>query len=360
MPEAAIQTPALKDLMMVGSVKAETVEEVLTQLGQSVGDQVSFLPDGEIGERRDFIMHLARRVYLTHPDIEVVNRPAPQDGVRDVIKPAGTFDDIWSFRVKDGVDKIEFGQPGWRLGYSDPAINSYFVFKTLREKGIIPAGVRFQVTLPAAGYGCYAFVPDPADWPKIIPGYEAALRAEITRIADCIPHEDLVIQFDQIAMFNDAVDGSTRDSHLSAMSKERYGSAIANVAPAVPEDVLLGYHLCYGGFEGWPTRKPALTDVVAAANLIAASAGRRVDYIHLPLLPNQDAKYFEALDDLDIGGAKLYLGVIHTMDDKADFEFRVTQGRKHAPDCGIAAPCGIRKFELSEALKMHETALSLD
>ena len=352
-------TSALKDMMMVGSARGETAEQVLSQFAQTVGNQVSFLPDGEIGERRSFIMHLARRVYLTHPDIEVLTRPAPQDGVSDILTPAGSFDDIWSFTVKDGVDAVTFGQPGWRLGYAEPAINSYFVFKTLREKGLFPADVRFQVTLPAAGYGCYAFFPNPDDWPKVVPGYEAALRAEIAKIAELIPHGDLVIQFDQIAMFNDAVGGSTRDSHLAAMSKERYGAAIANVGYAVPEDVWLGYHLCYGGFEGWPTRKPSLSAVVETANLVAASAGRRVDYVHLPLLPNQDEKYFEALTDLRLNGAKLYLGVIHTMDDVDDYKFRVEQARKHAPAFGIAAPCGTRKFELSAALKMHETALAL-
>ena len=39
-------------------------------------------------------------------------------------------------------------------------------------------------------------------------GYEAALRAEIAKIAELIPHQDLVIQLDKIAMFSDAVEGS--------------------------------------------------------------------------------------------------------------------------------------------------------
>jgi hypothetical protein len=349
----------LKDLMMVGSARAETAEQALTQLAETVGSQVSFLPDGETGERRNFIMHLARRLYLTHPDMEIVSRPAPQDGLSDVITAAGSFNDIWSFKVRDGIDAVKFGQPGWRLGYAEPAAASYFVFKTLREKGLIPPGVRFQVTLPAAGYGCYVFVPDPGDWPKVVPGYEAALRAEIAKIADLIPNQDLVIQFDQIAMFSDAVAGSGRDSHLAAMSKDRYRSAIANVGSAVPEDVLLGYHLCYGGFEGWPTRTPPLTAVVAAANLVAEAAGRRIDYIHLPLLAKQDEDYFKALSALKIGAAKLYLGVIHGMDDAGDFRFRIEQARKYAPDFGIAAPCGTRALALPEALEMHKTALGI-
>lgn len=352
-------TGPLKDLMMVGSARAETAEQALAALAKTVGDHVSFLPDGEIGERRNFIMHLARRLYLAHPGMEVVNRPAPRDGISDVLASAGSFNDIWSFRVKDGVSKIEFGEPGWRLGYAEPALASYFVFKTLREKGQIPADVRFQVSLPLAGYGCYVFVPDSADWHKVVPGYEEALRAEINKITDLIPHGDLVIQFDQIAMFSSAVKGKSRDSHLAAMSRERYASAIVNVAPSVPEDVLLGFHLCYGGFEGWPTRRPSLEAVVATANLVKNSAGRQIDYIHLPLLPNQEADYFTALDDLELDDTKLYLGVIHTMDDTNDFKFRMEQVRKYTPNAGIAAPCGTRAFALVDALKMHEEALAI-
>ena len=115
----------------------------------AVGNDVSFLPDGEVGERRQFIMHLARRLYLAHPDIALVNRPAPVGDARDVLR-ASSFSDNWRFEVKPEIDRIRFGEPGWRLGYAESAINSYFVFKTLREKGIIPQDVRFQITLPLA------------------------------------------------------------------------------------------------------------------------------------------------------------------------------------------------------------------
>lgn len=351
-------TGSLKDLMLVGSARAETAEEALTAFARAVGQDVSFLPDGEYGERRNFIMHLARRLYLAHPDLELISRPAPQGALRDVIR-ARSFKDNWRFRVKDGIDSVRFGEPGWRLGYAEPAISSYFVFRTLREKGEIPADVRFQVTMPLAGYGCYTFITEPADWPKVVPGYEEALRAEIANIADKIPQEDLVFQFDQVAVFHLPGAGEAGDSHAASMTRERYGAAIANVAPAIPGDALLGFHLCYGGLEGWPSRRPPLSSVVAAANLVAESAGRRVDYIHLPLLPKQDAAYFEALRDLEIGAAKLFLGVIHGMSDRDDFRFRVEQARRNAPPFGVAAPCGTRAMPLADALQMHREALDL-
>jgi hypothetical protein len=60
------------------------------------------------------------------------------------------YDDVWQFKVKQGVDRVRFGNPGYRLGYAKDALNSYFVFKTLRDKGILPADLRFQISMPMA------------------------------------------------------------------------------------------------------------------------------------------------------------------------------------------------------------------
>lgn len=346
---------ALKDLMLVGSMRVDTAEEALRRAGETIGDHVSFLPDGEVGARQQFIMHLAQHVYSSHPDFELASRPAPAGELHDVLRPA-SFKDNWRFTVKDGIERIRFGEPGWRLGYAEPAINGYFIFKTLRAQGVIPAGVRFQVTLPLAGYGCYTFVNRPEDWPKAVPGYEEALRAEIANIAQHIPPRDLVFQFDQVAVYQSAGAAGRGDTYTAAMNRERYAGAIAAIAPHVPADALLGFHLCYGGLEGWPSRRPPLSDVIDAANLVAQSAGRRIDYIHLPLLPHQDARYFDALRGLAVGTAKVYLGVIHTLDDVADLRFRIDNARSRLPAFGIAAPCGIRSYPVDDMLRFHQTA----
>ena len=51
--------------------------------------------------------------------------------------------------VKPGLERVRFGNPGSRLGYARDAVSSYFVFRTLREKGILPKGLRFQISIPA-------------------------------------------------------------------------------------------------------------------------------------------------------------------------------------------------------------------
>jgi hypothetical protein len=43
---------------------------------------------------------------------------------------------------------VRFGDPGRRLGYARDAVNSYFVFRVMKEKGVLPPHIRFQVPIP--------------------------------------------------------------------------------------------------------------------------------------------------------------------------------------------------------------------
>lgn len=332
----------LNDLMLVGRVPQDTAEEAFRVAGPALGKELSFLPDGEVGHRRKFISHLGFRVYHGHPEIETIVRPAAVDGIADTWIGA-SYKDSWQFRVKPGISRVRFGDAGWRLGYAEPALSSYFVFRTLREKGLFPSHVRFQVTIPLAAYGCYTFFPDPADWPKVVPGYEEAMRAEIAKIAGKIPHDDLTIQFDQPAVYD--FDEPDRGAHhITAMTKERYARAVAALAPSVPEKALLGFHLCYGTLEDWPCRRPRLEKLVDSANLVTESAGRRVDYLHLPILDHEPDEYYEGFRGLRIGNARPYLGVIHNMQDPEDFRRRLEQSCRHLKDFGIAFPCGLGRY----------------
>ena len=77
---------------------------------------------------------------------------------------------------------MRFGDPGWRLGYTKDAVNSYFVFRQLKKEGVLPAALRFQVCLPLTYSAVTLFFPDPEDHTRIVPGFSAALRAFIDMI----------------------------------------------------------------------------------------------------------------------------------------------------------------------------------
>jgi hypothetical protein len=134
-------------LHLVGSVPLDTPQEVFESFGAPLGKYLFSMPDGEVGPRRHWISRVHYQVLAAHPELEVVQRPAPdENGVeRQFPRNAG---DSWRFKVKAGVRDVRFGDPGWRLGYARDALNSFFVFRIMKERGVLPKQLRFQVSIP--------------------------------------------------------------------------------------------------------------------------------------------------------------------------------------------------------------------
>ncbi len=278
-----------------------------------------------------------------HPDLEIVRRPQLEDGV-ERLNPRDAADS-WQFRVRGGVDRVRFGDPGWRLGYAREAIGSYFVFKTLRQQGVLARHLRFQVSLPSVNSALPPRIfPDPGDVAKVRPGFAEALAAEIDTIVAKIPGEDLAIQWDCATEVQDtygAIPGYAAEGAI-ARNLEQFRT----LSPRVPDTALLGYHFCFGTLGGWPRFAPAdLSATVALANAVVEGSGRRVDWIHIPVLDGADEKFLAPLADLKPRGARVYLGVIHHMD---GFAARVAAARKYLPEFGVAAYCGFGRMPPSQ------------
>ena len=206
-----------RELLLAGSVPLETTEEVFRALGPTLGEWLAYLPDGEIGVRQYWVDGFAYRVLNGHPDLETIQRPAPDASGVERWKPRGLHDEF-KFRVKPGVREVRFGDPGWRLGYTRDAVDSYFVFKTLRREGVIPAHVKFQVCLPLSYSAVTSFFPDPEDHARIVPGVTAAFRAEIERMVEKIPPAELAIQWD-LAVENRYLEATLDSQGLAAAER---------------------------------------------------------------------------------------------------------------------------------------------
>src|SRR6516165_5088386 len=89
-----------------------------------------------------------------------------------------------------------------------------------------------------------------------------------------------------------------------------------DIAPAIPQEVALGYHGCFGTLSGWPSRQPPdLGGTVMLLNAAIAASGRRVDCLHLPTLGTADDAFFAPLERLRAQDANVYLGAIHHLHD---------------------------------------------
>lgn len=324
-----------KNLLLIGSVPLPTVEEVVRMFGAPLGRHLISMPDGEVGDRRWWVLRLSFQVFNGHPELETINRPAFDDGVERLVPR--NVPDMWRFKVKPGVTKVRFGDPGWRLGFTKDAVNSYFVYKTLRKEGVVPPDLPFQVSLPLVNSVCsLATFPDLEDLEKVRVGYEDALRAEIEKLIEMIPPDDLAVQWDcswEITDVYGAVPGLRKEDAIG-----RNIGQIQRLSLIIPKETMLGFHFCFGTFGGWPRFAPNdLGSAVELANAAIAAAGRRVDWINIPTLDRGDGGFYAPLASLDLRGARLFLGLIHNMQ---TFEGRLAIVRKYVSDFGISAPCG--------------------
>ena len=63
-----------------------------------------------------------------------------------------------------------------------------------------------------------------------------------------------------------------------------FGATFARLADAVPEDVELGFHLCYGDLDAEHFVQPIdATKMVDLANLIASRVQRPIEWMHMPV-----------------------------------------------------------------------------
>lgn len=339
------------EVLLLGSVPLASVDEVFRACAREVGPYVSALPDGEVGERTYWIFYLQTRTYLQHPDLEAVTAPhggrvvQPERGAPESERQAAHS----TFRIRPGVASFTFPD----LHYASEAVASYRTFRDLRAQGVIPSGVRFQVCLPTTAAAIVMFFAEPADWPAAYAAYQDAIRREIDRMLEHIPAGDLVIQWDIATEVRDLAAGAARvvewaPEQTPGEKWRRHTADLSALSGGIPEETLLGYHFCYGTWGGWPhSHVPDMELCTRLANEAVARAGRTVDYVHLPVMPDAGERFFEPLTGLRTGDARPYLGLV--LDDGvAAFRRRVAGARRHLPDFGIASYCGFGRLSAEE------------
>ena len=325
-------TKTSRPTLLVGSVNLNNAEEVLSTAGTILGDSLRAIPDGETGVRLGW-WAWQEDVFKRAPFLE--RKGADKGGVFE----AG-YDLFVGFSAKGDLADARFD----KLGYADAAIESYQLFKALRDKGTIPEGVRFQVSLPTPIAPLAAML-EPDDYLKIEPIYDAAMREEIRQICEAIPAEDLAIQWDA-AMEIGVLEGLPLPGGKNIFHDPMndMASRVIKVIGWVPQGVAAGLHLCYGDHEHKHWKEPKDTRVmVDLANAIFAGATRTIDWIHLPVPRSRDDDaYFAPLEELKLPSeTQLYLGLVHHTDGLEGGKRRMAAATRYAPEFGVATECGL-------------------
>src|ERR1700733_13855979 len=112
-PSRSVSTETTFDTHLVGSIPLGDAADVFRCCATILGDRAHRLPDGETGERANWIAW-QRAVF---------DRPSGLEAI-----PSTTGWPGLSFRLIPGqAERVEFG----RLGYADAAIKSWSVFQRL-------------------------------------------------------------------------------------------------------------------------------------------------------------------------------------------------------------------------------------
>jgi hypothetical protein len=317
-----------KGVHLVGSIPLADTEQVFRVAAGTLGSHLKRIPDGETGERTIWIGWQAR--YLAeHPDLEVEE------------PPPGQYAPLPRFRLKDesSAATLSFASG---IGYAAAAIASYSVFAGLKQQGVIPSHVRFQVSLPTPVAPIAQFISH-RDQAKVEPAYERQLLAELQQICDAIPHEELAIQWDvafEMGMWEGI--GGPFQAWFEPV-KPGIIERLVRYAEATPGDVSTGFHLCYGDFGHehfvQPTDAGSLTEV---SNGVLAGTERAIDWIHIPVPRDRvDADYYAPLAELQLQpDTTLYLGLVHLTDGVEGARRRIAAAQSVVADFGVAAECG--------------------
>ncbi|WP_213814189.1 hypothetical protein [Glaciihabitans sp. dw_435] len=322
---------------LVGSINLPDADSTFRHVSEHLGTRVTRIPDGEVGERFYWIQFQR-------------NRFDQVDGLVRVGETRIPFREIFDARpmaLAAGFDATELRFPS--LGYADAAIASYADFARLKADGIIPAHVRFQVSLPTPAGVIGSFVVSESQ-AAVEPEYEKALFSELDRILAAIPHDQLAIQWDtafEFGMLEEAVIWGTKLTSWFADTHEGILEGViergVRQAAAVPGDVEVGYHLCYGDVEEAhfvePEDASTLAEVLTG---LFVEAPRVISFVHLPVpIERDDDAFFAPLGAVAWPqNTEVFLGLVHHEDGVEGALRRAATASRVVPNFGIATECG--------------------
>jgi len=224
-----------------GSVNLADAESVMREIASRVPSGLRRLPDGETGDRGNWIFFQLQK-FLQFPWLVPAQ---PLDSAE------GDYEQLPQLRLADGVDLAEVSWPD--LGYADAYLASYQTFVALREQGVIPPGVRFQVEYPTPLASISGYIA-PEQQQALLGSYERAMFADLDRLVSEIPHGEMAVQWD-VAVESGILEEASAPGGAQAF--DVIITALARCIDQVPAEIPAGLHLCYGDRTTRPSRRRA-------------------------------------------------------------------------------------------------------
>ncbi|KAF4628589.1 hypothetical protein G7Y89_g9562 [Cudoniella acicularis] len=319
---------------LVGSVPFASAHEVFTKAVELLPGRLATLSDGETGQRSTFVLWQE----TVFPD-EVRRFPSKHTAASPP-----------SFECR--LEHIG------SLGYFEAAISSYQVFRKLRDTGVIPENIRFQICLPTPLNPVCLLVDE--KWQnKVLPLYEARLIEDIERIQENIAESDLAFQFDMPCEFGflEAERGRPASSgffqpFFGPGTKEFILESVIRLSKSIRPRAHLGFHLCYGdGGHRHFIEPESMHLLVEISNALVRQVEpfHPISWFHMPCPKNRsDFAYYEPLRRLAIGETKLFLGLVHPHDENGTRERIKVAQLAYGKSFGISTECGMGRTPVGD------------
>ncbi len=327
-------TPHKPIVHFVGSIPLPDAETVFRTLTAATSPYLKRLPDGETGIRKTWIRFL-QQVLADNPGIEVAS---DLPSFKFTQWDGKVLREIPRLRVKPGA---QLDPASFNTGYAAMAIESWRVFDRLQQQGVIPADVKFQISLPTPIAPTYNNMV-PTDRSALIPALTKHLLNEVAAIADALPNDRIALQWD-VCQEVIAWEGYYEPGPID-FRKETIDELVA-IGSGVPAAIELGFHLCYGSPADEHVIQPKDAGIMAEmVNAVSAGIGRLIQFFHLPVpKPRTDEPFFAPLAGLKLHPeTELYLGLVHR-DDMQGNAARLAAARRHVRVDGVATECGMAR-----------------
>jgi hypothetical protein len=336
---------------LIGSIPLPDAESVFRTVSAAVGRYLVRLPDGETGIRKTWIRFL-QGVLAENAALEVASDVPP---FKFVQWDGKLIREIPRLRIRPGAtpDAASF-----KTGYADMAIESWDVFQRLQKAGVIPAGAKFQISLPTPIAPTYNNML-PAHRQGLLPALTQHLVGEVACIAAAMPHDRIALQWD-VCQEVLAREGYYEQGPVDFRTETL--DVLKAIGDAVPAGIELGFHLCYGSPADEHLVQPKdMGIMVELTNEIVGAVERPIQFFHMPVpKARTDDAYFAPLRGLELRpGTDLYLGLIHH-DDAAGDQARLAAARRHARVDGVSTECGMARGDparLAGLLAAHARAV---
>jgi hypothetical protein len=279
---------------LVGSIPAPDAESAMRQALDILGSRLLTLPDGETGDRRNWIISIVEGL-RRHPDLEVAREGDWSD-----------YDKVPRLRVRKGH---RLYGANLDFGHAAAVEQSWPVFSRLRQEAEQPE-LAFQVGVPGA-FDMAAFTLGPVQGLRHRRAFTEATLSEIGRVFSA-HGQDVVFQ---IEVPVELVQLARAPERLVPSAARLLARGMLEIAEGAPQGARFGVHLCLGDMNHRALgRMRDVSPLVQLTNAVIRGwpEERTLEYVHAPLAaadqpPSADPEFYAPLSRLRLPTAMRFV-----------------------------------------------------